>query len=337
MKSVLRLLIGKTRYEVLRKWRYTRKLNAVLAAQYSYDEQRFRSSASILHPPFDAEMLGARIMMDCHRIEKGLALSSPRAGFGRDALQRLFDMVPEYEHRFGSGLVTRASRKALQEYRSFNVDAGLPEIAELDAFLANGHDGAAAIDAGTKEVKKSEIEQAIQLDFDVFARTRFSVRNFTGAPVAVEAIKAATLTALKTPSVCNRQSGRVHALFSQQSMTRALSFQNGNRGFGDRAGAVLIITSDMRSFIEISERNQCWVDGGMFAMSLCYALHGLGYGTCMLNWSATAEQDRKMREAMGIGENEAVITMMAVGHLPEHFKVAVSPRRDISSILRVIG
>jgi hypothetical protein len=57
----------------------------------------------------------------------------------------------------------------------------------------------------------------------------------------------------------------------------------------------------------------------------------------MLNWSATAEQDRKMREAMGIGENEAVITMMAVGHLPEHFKVAVSPRRDISSILRVIG
>ena len=49
------------------------------------------------------------------------------------------------------------------------------------------------------------------------------------------------------------------------------------------------------------------------------------------------EQDLKMRQALGISDNEAVITMMAIGHIPKSVRVAMSPRRNAASIIRVIG
>jgi nitroreductase len=117
-----------------------------------------------------------------------------------------------------------------------------------------------------------------------------------------------------------------------KKMQAALSHQNGNRGFGYRAQGVLVITSDLRAFVNAGERNQCWVDGGLFAMSVVYALHSLGLGCCMLNWSMEAAADRAMRKEMGIPDSEAVITMTAVGHLKERFKVARSHRRPLHEI-----
>jgi hypothetical protein len=47
-----------------------------------------------------------------------------------------------------------------------------------------------------------------------------------------------------------------------------LSYQNGNSGFGHTVPALFVITSDMRIFEKSGERNQGWVDGGLFAMAL---------------------------------------------------------------------
>ena len=109
------------------------------------------------------------------------------------------------------------------------------------------------------------------------------------------------------------RSARVHIAFSRERIARVLSFQNGNAGFGDTLGAVVIVTTDIRAMNSLGERNQCWVDGGIFAMSLAYALHGLGLGACMLNWSQTRERDIALREAVGIPESEAIVTMIGVG------------------------
>jgi nitroreductase len=119
----------------------------------------------------------------------------------------------------------------------------------------------------------------------------------------------------------------------KEDIVRLLSFQNGNRGYGDQAGAVLLITADMRAFTMLGERNQAWIDGGLFAMSLNYALHSLGLGACMLNWSVEKGQDEALRAAFAIPEQEVVIMMMAVGHMPERLRVARSPRRPLKSVL----
>jgi hypothetical protein len=68
-------------------------------------------------------------------------------------------------------------------------------------------------------------------------------------------------------------------------------------------------------------------------MSLVWALHSRGIGSCYLNWSAELEQDLKLRQVADIPDSENIITLLAVGNLPDRFLVAGSPRRDLSDVL----
>jgi nitroreductase len=233
-----------------------------------------------------------------------------------------------YRRRFGNGAVIDIASGAMHEHARFNgIDP------DTDPTLAGVMAAARSVDmGGTFEVTREEVHSAARIDLLAFFGKRYSVRHFDPAPVDPALIHRAVGMAQKAPSVCNRQSGRVHVLVSDVKKTQALRYQNGNRGF-EVIPVVLVITSDLRCFLEPSERYQAWIDGGLFAMSLNYALHSLGLGACMLNWSVDAPTDAAMRAANAIPEHESIIMMMAVGHLPERFRVAQSPRRPIDEVL----
>jgi nitroreductase len=72
-------------------------------------------------------------------------------------------------------------------------------------------------------------------------------------------------------------------------------------------------------------------------MSLVYALHSLGVGTCCLNFCVEKETDAALRACAGIPDSQAVIMMIAVGPLPERFAVAQSPRKRIDEVIVVHG
>lgn len=91
----------------------------------------------------------------------------------------------------------------------------------------------------------------------------------------------------------------------------------------------------MQSFEGIHERNQCFIDGGLFAMSVLYSLHAKGLATCPLNWSADEDQDMRLRSVIDIKPAENVIMMIAVGHYPPHLNVAKSTRKNVSEIFTV--
>lgn len=307
-----------------------------ILSNYGYDARRFLAASSAGRSTDDAERLAAHISMDYHRLEKGMALPSPRYGFGRDVVQRLMRTIGRHEREYGPSDVTSFGRSALAEYRRFNDAKLAPELeAEIDRFLSppdttSVHCG--GVDALTAETLfpfDGEVAQR-------FLLSRRSVRQFDGRPVSEELLQRAVRIAQQAPSVCNRQSARVFASNDREKMTEMLRFQNGNRGFGDRLGAVIVIASDMRAFTSMGERNQCWVDGGIFAMSLALALHSLRVGACMLNWSVEPGRDRALRRCLGIDDNYAIITMMGAGHPPGQFVVAASPRRSTDSILKFV-
>ena len=171
-------------------------------------------------------------------------------------------------------------------------------------------------------------------DFKAFSQTRFSIRDFSEKAVAIGLIEDAIRVAQKTPSVCNRQTSRVHVVRGAKKK-RLLECQNGNRGFGDLADTVLVVSSDLCSFCGVQERNQAFIDGGMFAMSLLLGLHYVGLGACALNWSVDREADQRLREFFSIEDSECIVLLIAVGHLPEQFSVARSARKELEAIMRV--
>jgi nitroreductase len=300
--------------------------------EYLYDFRLFSAASSAVNTEWTAATLGAVIVKEYHRLEKGLALPEPRRGFGSSTVHELFRLVQQHEALFGEAPATREARSALYHYRI--SPHCLPDLgAEIDAFLST-----TSIDdlppAGAMTVSRDEIHRAAQIDFADFARHRFSARVFTGDPVPPAAIEQAVAVAMKSPRVCNRGTTRCYAAFSPEVRARALALQNGNAGFGHLAGAVLVITSSRAGFTDWGERNQCWIDGGLFAMSLCYALHAAGFGTCMLNWSTLAARDKSLHDALDIPADEAVITLMAVGVLPPSLKVAISPREPVEQVFR---
>ena len=140
--------------------------------------------------------------------------------------------------------------------------------------------------------------------------------------------------AQKTPSVCNRQSSKVYLFHNKDDVNKVLSYQNGCASFAKSVQAVYIVTSNLESFISTDERNQCWIDGGLFAMSLLYALHSLGIGSCCLNWCATKKSDDLLHSAAGISKSEVVIMLIACGNYPNDLRVARSVRRPLDEVLR---
>jgi nitroreductase len=310
-----------------------------LTFNYIYDLDRFLKWSSINARLRTQTQLLAVITMDYHRIEKGLALREPRLRFGPKVIERLLTNLREYQSRYGLDATGQVALNALSTYCQFNRDQGI-EDQQLNQAIRTLKEQAmqpenCSLQGGTIEITKQDIDEATQHDFQPFFERRYSIRQFAPDDVDMCLIEKAVVMAQKTPSVCNRQSAKVYVFSQQEDKQKVLSYQNGNRGFGDQASKVLIVTSDLQHFMSVGERNQCWIDGGMFSMSLVYALHSLGLGTCCLNWSVESQVDQALREAVGIPESEAVMMMLAVGHLPDKLKVAQSPRKNIKDVMVV--
>lgn len=98
---------------------------------------------------------------------------------------------------------------------------------------------------------------------------------------------------------------------------------------------LLVVTTDLDTFSGPGERNQCFIDGGIFLMSLVLSLSYVGLGSCILNWSVNFNKDILIRKLMKIGKSENIIAFVAVGHLPDKVKVALSIRRKVSEIIKI--
>jgi nitroreductase len=228
---------------------------------------------------------------------------------------------------------------ALQEYIALQI-AGQPNLptwvqrltCDVGALweAARGECGA----GGTTKVSRESIQRGAASITPAFFATRHSIRGFAERHVTWDELAEAVDVAQRTPSVCNRQSWRVHAFERGPKADAVLACQNGNNGWGQTASHVLILTVDLRTFVYLGERNQPWIDGGMFAMSLVYAFHAAGIGTCCLNWSVESTADRRLRAVADIPGWEAVVMMLAVGHLPDVVRVTQSQRHRPADVLK---
>lgn len=305
-----------------------------LIYMFAYDACRYVRYSGVFRKNQNLSSMGAFITKRYHMIEKGLALPQPRAGFGEDNIKELCSLTTRALQGGTNVNEVSLSADALEGYRSFNLKHQIqPQpwlVSTIDCVrLAGIPQGGNPV----KEVNKTDLDGMNPLDVIM---TRASVRDFAGTPVPDVVLENAVRAAQQAPSVCNRQAGRIYLLRDPKVKEIALSFQNGNRGFGDKTPVVAIITMDQAEMLEPMERYQHWIDGGMFAENFLLGIHAQGYGACPLNWSAQVKSDLGIRKALGfISGSEAIIMLVAVGALNDRYKVARSERRPISQVMRV--
>lgn len=261
----------------------------------------------LAYPGLSDVGLETQVTKDYHRVEKGLALQDPKRPFGAEVARRLETLIP-----------------ALPADRAV-VEHAATALAALNQWNAEG-----TVDDRVSPVNVHS-DRTID-DPEGFFLTRHSVRDFSDDDVPYVVLERAVSLALSTPSVCNRQAWRVRFLRGAEASS-ARKFQSGNAGI-TRIPVLAIVSTDLRFFTGPAERNQAWVDGGLFSMNLVMALHALGVDSCMLNMSVTNERADQLRMHVGISSAEVVIMMIAIGYGRQGHRVARSPRRGLDSVIK---
>lgn len=284
----------------------------------------------------------ARILLLAHTLEKGMALPSPRLNFGRERIDSLLSILDRYIKQFGSNGFASLPINVLKAYQSRNVSIGGEPYGRLTDWLDRIEAGTSpapdsdSYQGGVLKIRKQDVASAVEYVKPEFFNTRYSIRQFSNEDVSLDLIDQAALLAQKTPSVCNRQSGRAYVLTKRQDIEAALKVQGGARGFSEQVNKLIIFTVELGAFRSVGERSQGYIDGGMYAMSFVYALHSMALASCFLNWSKTHAADAELRKLVGIAPSEAIIVLAAVGHMPDEFEVALSARLPIREVVRVI-
>lgn len=325
IKGILRPLYNLFRRIVRSEWRGVRRY-------FIYDALRFfRLSRA------GEEAALAPIIVDYHVVEKGLTMPDRRLGFGQETVKRLIGRIERFEQTFGSE--NGQWRHAVGVVRAY-VDLHKREGYQFEDVVFSEYLEQFNLCYGNlpvcwqTHISKKDFYSFRYSPFDEFARSRHTVRHYSNVSIDNGRIKAAVELAMTAPSACNRQHVRVRCIEDKILMNKILGIQGGSRGFGHLADKLLVVSADLRDCLGVHERNDGYINGGIFLMNLCHALHFHGIAHCILSCSLELNKVECLRTVLNTPDNEVLVAMVVCGEAPDEFDVATSPRREINEVFQ---
>ncbi|MCM8624870.1 nitroreductase family protein [Accumulibacter sp.] len=270
-----------------------------------------------------------------HTIEKGLSLAMPRPLFGRNNVDAIVAQLRSYSKAYSEFPVGMATG-ALAAYRDFSADhaaADDPTLSVIERYLDSEAAPGVERTGGVKQVDAAGtvFPQSI-VDF---LKSRTSCRMFVPDALPREQVDEVLTIAQSAPSQCNRQSVRVHFYQERARIASLLRLQAGAAGFSENVGNLFVVTSEITAWGGPQQRNQMYVDGGLYAMMLMLACHSQGIASCPLNLAVTNAVERKIKTVGDISANQRLIMMIAVGKTSApRIKAARSPRCRVAEVAR---
>ncbi|MBO0432878.1 nitroreductase family protein [Enterococcus sp. DIV0660C] len=333
MKKELKYILPDTFLEKLKQIRnYGRSLYL-----FKLDKKRFLQNYSKKNF-VNEEQLKARLIFYSHSVEKGLARENFRYYFGKNVIPELYRLVKLYKKSnydtYNSIYLNAVS--VLNQYISVHEEKRydvkpIINVQEFKEFYLNHNFKI----GGAKQLSCVDVNKNYRKNFKNLALERNSVRDYQNSSVDLKKINEAVEIALKTPSVCNRQSSRVRIIQDKTIIEKALKIQGGFNGY-TCPPCLIMITTDTNYFIDVTERNQIYIDGGLFAMSLLYALEYEGLAACALNTMFDIKRDKKTRKLLDIPDSENLILYITVGNFKKNYKVPMSHRLCVNEITSYI-
>lgn len=325
MKKFIKKLIPNMLVKKISRYR----VKKIAKLYYSIDRDRFINSAFTLVENKNRANLKAKLNLHSHSIEKGLTNINFREGFGKNAYTNLIDTMFEYKNNsfdltdlsYQNGL--SVLNEYIEKHKNSKIDTSF-----IKTNLENLRTKDIINLAGIEIKDKNKTLKQSKENFESLAQSRYSVRDFSEERVDISKIYDSIKIASKTPSVCNRQPWHTYIIQNQDLIRDSLELQAGLPGQGNNTSYLLAITSDNNYLSSLHERNQGFIDGGMYSMSLLYALHFSGLAACALNNDFSLDVDKKMRKLLSIPNNQNFIMFIAVGNYTDIYKVPKSFREN---------
>lgn len=276
-----------------------------------------------------------RLIYATHGIEKGLSHIDLRLGFGQEQLVYIRDLLNMYvdlgmdkkDDEYVDTLSVLNEYYRIHNEKNYNLSFFNEIFKEFLQEIVGIH---------SERSGMSILEyKSRSTDFKKLAANRYSVRNFSKKNVSNNLIHEAIKMSMKTPSACNRQMWKVRAIKEEGMINKVLQYQRGFSGY-EAPPVLFLITISLESFQFPRERNQAFVDGGLFGMSFMYSLEYLELASCALNCEFTIEDEKSIREILELPDSEVMIMFIACGHFLEQYPVCKSPRISSNKVLNII-
>jgi nitroreductase len=335
--KILNFFLGKKKFNELKNFLNKRILNYYYRKSFLTDYKLFKRDATMIKKD-NFRKIETHIILNYHSLEKGLLYENMRLGFGRVKVIELIEYLSLHEvkmHMNESQI--KATCLVLKKYYEIHLENNF-DISEFfskedyEYFKKHSIENLNPVIEKSKELffkKNSD-------NFHDFSFSRNSVRHYSGELVPLKTMENVISLARNAPSVCNRQGSRVYLVQDKDKVEKLLQIQGGLQGFTKNINQVLAVTGDRNGYYAIGERNQLFVDGGLFIMNLLYALHFYKVAACPAHWCYENSVDDKVRDMLGMKDSEKIISLITIGVPTDKFKVTLSLRRNVSEILKVI-
>lgn len=302
---------------------------------YNSDERKFRDNYAADIYTATQDQLVSRLIFSTHSLEKSLSNDRFEPGHGLHAAYLLTEMIHIYLKR-GYDKNNLAYINTLSTLKVFyDKHKDTQYIDKVNTILG---DTVPVIEAcnsllgGNTYVTRRSKKNNSQKSFKDLAEGRYAIRSYSNKLVSKKDIEDAVQIAIKTPTVCNRQAIHVYAMYKKDVISEILKIQGGITHY-DTPPVLLLITAKNSGYVSPNERNQGFVDGGLFAMSLLYALEYKGLASCPLHAMLDEKNDHAIRSMLSIPDGEKLITFMSVGHFKDYNNVCKSFRYPVDHFL----
>lgn len=278
------------------------------------------------------------IMLLVHSLEKGFCHEKLRP-FGEQKVIELVSNLINYEKKGGSTKNTAyiISINILNKWKNLYDENKWNKSSSyfiVNDYLSNQNTKIKNIDVGSEVLNTSLNQKYENFDYLDAISTRHSVRNYKEEKISDEDIDYCVNAAILTPTACNRQMIKLYYVDNKKKKDLLKKSIIGLSGFNKDNVNLFVVTYDTCAFSYYGERNQGYLNAGLFSMNLVNAMHFKGIGSCFLQWGNTNKEENFIKENLGIPRNERIAIVIAAGYYLESSVIAKSVRKRKEEIYK---
>lgn len=337
IRKALAIVIGLDNYQRMRNMRVLYKYLPSLMYNFYIDFILYYKHSNLFKKD-TFNKIEASIILKYHSLEKGFLHSKMKNNFGRSNVESLIVLLKREDviANRNRTQIAAAYLAICTYYELHNVnkrDISIYYTVSNYNFFKNY---TPPLLKSVKNKRHSTFFNNSSADFFSFSSSRASVRSFNSEKIPFSKIEKVIELAKNAPSVCNRQSNKVYYTENKKIINDIFEIQGGLTGYSNNISQLFVVCCDRNYFYSVGERNQLFIDGGMFLMNLLYALHFYKIGACPAHWALNNQSDNKIKKMMKMSSSEKVIALVPIGIPNNDFKTCLSLRRSNDELLKIV-